>query len=396
MDVVTSRIQETIELEGNKTVQLREATEADMDAIKQLYFTVYGGRYSLPEITDADKMKWAIHDPNYVWILVQDGDAIVSSVIFVVDPKARLGKTFAGVVDPMYRGHHLLVRTLERGLEKLLEGENPLCDLIYAVVRTFTPRSFHKDLQSVGFVDMGVFPNVRKVKKYETHGLKVRFSSRALEQRRKVPRLIPSTQFIYDVARPLLGMEESRVETIRLPRRSPDGRFQFMIEKSKDVEWEYYRIRDEGKLLFDFFPLHYPQLKLYTKDQKDVVFIHFLEADGHACILGIQTEENDISSFLMAVGEMAESIGIKYLELLVSAYDPLMQQHAYDANYLPCAYFPAMQQDEQGQRLDYIITSCTFVPPHFRGLTLTPESRPYVQAFYKVYTARLWEEIQDN
>ncbi|HEY3998390.1 MAG TPA: hypothetical protein VGO93_05965 [Candidatus Xenobia bacterium] len=399
MTLAMPRIRETIVLEEGRTLQLREATEPDMDAIKHLYFTVYGGRYSLPEVTDVDKMKWAIHDPNYIWILVEDEEArIVSSVIFVVDQQARLGKTFAGVVDPDYRGHSLLVRTLERGLEILLEGDKPICDLIYAVVRTFTPLSFHEDLKSVGFVDMGVFPNVRKVKKYETHGLKVRFSSRALDLRRQTPSLITATKLIYDVARPLLGLEEADVREsgTRRPSSTSDGRFQFMIHRAPEVEWEYYRVRDEGELLFDFFPLHYPHLKLYTRDERHVVFIHFLETDGHACILGIKTDASDLAAFLLAVGEMAESIGIKYLELLVSAYDADMQQTAYDANFLPCAYFPAMQLDDEGRRQDYIVTSCTFMAPHFRGLTLSPDTRPYVQAFYKVYVGRLWEEIQDN
>ncbi|MHB2016490.1 MAG: GNAT family N-acetyltransferase [Candidatus Xenobia bacterium] len=399
------RVPDTLKLDDGRSLIMRQATEADMDAIKALYLSVYGGSYTLPEVTDRDKMKWAINDPNYLWILVEspaEADTgeparLVSSVVFVVDPVHRIGKTFAGLVDPQWRGHHVLTRTLEHGMAHVMDSPEPMADVVYAVVRTLTPRSFHHDLQSVGFNDLGVFPNVRKVRKYETHGLKVRFNADALKQRRQVPRLIPASQQIYAVSQKLLGLEDARVESIRLPRRRPDpGRFQFFVEKSPEVEWEYYGLRDEGKLTYDFFPLHYPQLKLYTRDQRDIVYIHFLETDGHACILGLKTEEEDHAAFLQAVGEMAESLGIKYLELLVSAYDPLAQQYAYDANFLPCAYFPAMKRDEQEQRLDCVVTSCTFVPPHFSGLTLTPESRPYVQAFYKVYIARLWEEIQDS
>ena len=97
---------------------------------------------------------------------------------------------------------------------------------------------------------------------------------------------------------------------------------------------------------------------------------------------------------LLSIEEYAESMGVKYLEMLVSAYDPLMQKLAYEAGFLPCAYFPGARLNEAGEREDYVVTCCTFVPPHFKGLRMTPETRPYLAAYYRIYTKKLWEDMQ--
>ena len=41
---------------------------------------------------------------------------------------------------------------------------------------TFVSLSFHQDLRGLGYVDTGIFPNVRRVRDYETHGFKCCFA----------------------------------------------------------------------------------------------------------------------------------------------------------------------------------------------------------------------------
>jgi hypothetical protein len=190
-----------------------------------------------------------------------------------------------------------------------------------------------------------------------------------------------------------LGLEEAALDPSPLEPR-PVGRLEFLIEKAREVEWEYYRERDEGGLLFDFFPFHYPNIKLYTRDQKTAAYIYYQEKDGHASLLGLRSSGELIITDLISVADYAEAMGVKYLELLISAYDPLMQRLAYEAGFLPTAYFPAAKIGADGRREDYLITSCTFVPPHFKGLRMTPETRPFLQAYYRIYTNKLWEDMQ--
>lgn len=388
-----NRIYETTELLDGRKILLREARESDMDEIKHLYYEVYGGSYTLPEINDTDKMRWAIHDPNYLWILCEGEQGIIAgSVIFVVDRKKRIGKTFAGVVREDHRGSKILVRTLERGL-KLVMYEQDLCDSIYGVVRSFAPPGFHEDLHKLGFVDLGIFPNVRKVKKYETHSLKVCYKEGTLEKRRKTPILTPPTMKIYNISREKLGLEEARVETPVLPVTANNEKIKFLIERSADVEWEYYRLRDTGQLIYDFFPFHYPEIKLYTRDRKTEVFIHFQEKDEHGAILGIKSGDRNLSTLLNSISDYAESLGAKYLELLVPAYNPVDQQIAYENGFLPCAYFPAFELTPEGIFYDYVITSRTSLSLNLKSLTMTEEGKPYLETYCHIYTEKLWEDI---
>lgn len=382
---------ETCTLPNGRTVTLSEATVDDMDDLKAVYYAAYGGRYTLAEVNDRDKMKWCLNDPNYLWLVNRDEDRIVCSVIFVVEPRHGISKTFAGVVHPEYRGQKMMVNTVRRGRDYVIN--NGYADLMYAVVRTFVSPTFHLDLHSIGFVDLGIFPNVRKVKYYETHGFKVYYGPGVLEKRRKVPELIAPAARLYEIVRERLGLEKPRIEEPLLDARPPAPNFAFVIESSKDVEWEYYKERDDGGLQFDFYPFHYPIAKLYTKDQKRAAYIYYQDLDGYASLLGLRSPGDTIIRDLMTVEEYAESLGVKYLEMLISAYDPLIQKLAYEAGFLPCAYWPAAAMGPDGLRHDYIVTSCAFVPPHFKGLRLSPEVQPFLQAYYKIYTDKLMEDM---
>lgn len=382
---------ETYTLPNGRTVTLSEATVDDMDDLKAVYYAAYGGRYTLAEVNDRDKMKGCLRDPNYLWLVNRDEDRIVCSVIFVVEPRHRISKTFAGVVHPEYRGQKMMVNTVRRGRDFIINNHH--ADLMYAVVRTFVSPTFHLDLVSIGFVDLGIFPNVRKVKYYETHGFKVYYGAGVLEKRRRVPELIAPAARLYEIVRGRLGLEKPRIEDPLLDTRPPAPNFAFVIESSKSVEAEYDKERDAGGLQLAFYPFHYPIAKLYTKDQKRAAYIYYQELDGYASLLGLRSPGDTIIRDLMTVEEYAESLGVKYLEMLVSAYDPLMQKLAYEAGFLPCAYWPAAAIGPDGLRHDYIVTSCAFVPPHFKGLRLSPEVQPFLQAYYKIYTDKLMEDM---
>lgn len=386
-----TRIREKWSIEGGLDVLVREPVEADMRRIRRLYEEVYGGAYTLPEINDPDKMKWVIHDSNYLWLLIEVGGELVGSVLFIKDDDLRIAKTMAGVILPEYRGFKLLTQALRRGMDYLMKEESA-CDLVYAVVRTFISLSFHRDLKSLGFVDLGVFPNVRKIRQYETHTLKVAYREGVLAERRKRPILIPEAVPIYEICRQKLGLEEAQVENVELPGAGRGEKLEFLVEEGPEIEFEYYRVKKKGELEYDYFPFHYPQLRLYTPDFKNIAYLHFLRRDGHGSLMGFKTNCPDMATFLISVADYVESMGFKYLELVLPAYDPTMQQMALEANFLPCAYFPAFEATT-GERLDYVITSCTFSSPHFKGIKITDDTKPYILAYYKIYTEKLWEDL---
>ena len=377
---------------------MRRAGIEDLETIRQLYFETYGDRYGLPEVVDDERSQHVLTDPTWFWLLAEVEGRVVASLIFGLEGRHRLGKTFGGVVTPELRGHKIMQVMLREGLATLLCKGGPF-DLVYAVVRTFVSLSFHRDLQSLGFVDVGVFPNVRKVQRYETHGLKVCLGERALSARRKEPELIPEFMTLYDITRQRLGLEAAKPAEVthrqpsweRIPLHvvaevGEDGltasRVKFLWRTSKNLE-------------YSFFPLHLPNLVLTDDTGRLRVFLCLQGRDGHGSILGIKFGGYDRITALLSIADYCEEHGTTYLELLVSAYQPELQEAARSAGFLPCAYFPSAQLEPHQGRQDVVITSKTFVPLHFRGLKLTEEAKPYLLEFYKNYTAFLWEELMD-
>jgi hypothetical protein len=383
-------------------VRMRRARLQDREALRRLYIAQYGDRYALPEVVDDERSREVLTGENWVWLLAETQGEVVASLIFGWDPVHRLGKSFAGVVDPDRRGNKTMQRMLREGLDRLLiNGET--FELVYAVVRTFVPLSFHRDLTNLGFHDVGVFPNVRKVLQYETHGLKVCLGPTALLKRRRTPHLIPQLEGIYGITRERFGLEPALIDhaAVEAVRRGVDLRVELRPVAAAGSDGvtkariEMLR-RSSRDLKYGFFPLHEPNQILSDPTGKVRVFLSHTPTDGHSSILGVDPGPYDPVSVLMSVSDYCAERGGVYLELLTSAYDPRLQAAAYLAGYLPCGYFLAGARDHYtGQRKDVVVSSKTFVPLHFAGLRLTETCKPYLLEFFKVYTGRLWEELMD-
>jgi hypothetical protein len=383
-------------------VLMRRARLEDRPALRRLYIAQYGDRYALPEVVDDERSEEVLTGDNWVWLLAEAKGQIVASLIFGWDPVHRLGKSFAGVVYADKRGNKTMHRMLREGLDRLLvHGET--FELVYAVVRTFVPVSFHRDLASLGFHDVGVFPNVRKVLQYETHGLKVVLGPLALQKRRRSPHLIPPIEGIYNITRSQFDLEPARIDQSAISdiRQAVDLRVELRPVAEAGVDGvtkariEMLR-RSSRDLKFGFFPLHEPNQILSDPTGQVRVFLSHTPTDGHSSVLGVDPGPYDPVSVLLSVSEYCAERGGVYLELLTSAYDPRLQAAAYLAGFLPCGYFVAAARDHYtGRREDIVVSSKTFVPLHFAGLRLTETSKPYLLEFFKVYTNKLWEELND-
>jgi len=291
-------------------------------------------------------------------------------------------------------------RMLTEGLERLLHRGQTF-DLVYAVVRTFVTPAFHRDLLQLGFFDVGVFPNVRKVRRYETHGLKICFSPRMLQTRRREPHIIPQVATLYQIVSDRFSLEPAKCDPGAVTR----------VRRAMDLSVELAPVAEAGvngvtrsrvqmlrrssrNLKFGFFPFHEPNQILSDPTGQVRVFLSHQKTDGHSSILGIDPGPYEPVSVLLSVAEYCEERGAVYLELLVSAYEPELQAAAYVAGFLPCAYFVGAELQGQ-KRCDVIVTSRTFVPLHFSGLRLTDSAKPFLLEYFKVYTERLWEDLLD-
>ena len=377
---------------------LRVAGPADLEAVRALYFRTYGDRYGVPEVADPEHTRKALEDSaHYLWLVSEVEGRVAGSVIFSMDPYHRLGKSFGGVIEPELRGQKIMTHMIAEGHARLLQDGGP-CDLVYAVVRTFISLTFHRDLRELGYVDTGVFPNVRRVRDYETHGFKVCAAPHAYERRRRPPRLFQHAETLYEIVRSRLGLDAPVVEHVRLaPSKGQRVELEEVPagELPGGVEAERERLRKEGRLQFGFYPLHEPNLLLADPSRSVKAFLYYQPLDGHGSLLGLDTGGRDLVDVLESLGKACEALGVTYLEILASAYDPVVQAQLWQAYFLPCAWFPAGRLAEDGLREDYLVASRTFVPLHFKGLKMTEEAKPFLLEFFKNYTGRLWEELVD-
>jgi hypothetical protein len=134
-----------------------------------------------------------------------------------------------------------------------------------------------------------------------------------------------------------------------------------------------------------FFPFTDPNLLFSARDGSADIFVNFSRLDGNGVILGYRHTGPDIRNTLMWFCEEAAKSGMRYIEMLVSAFRPDKQRMALDARFLPCAYFPAMRMNDEGLREDYLIFSRAFENLDFMNMNLVDTNRKFLDAFMKCW-----------
>ncbi|MBI4864591.1 MAG: hypothetical protein HY815_30705 [Candidatus Riflebacteria bacterium] len=389
-----ARFKRKVQFSSTLECTIRLARTSDVRAIRTLYDDIYGGDYPLPIIRDPTQTLATIKDRKHFWLVVEHERRLVASVIFAIDSTDLIGRVSGAVVRPEFRGHDLTHQAIRLGLEELLAEKRPL-DLFYATTRTVTPAP-ERLVSRLGFVSCGVFPNVHKVVASETHGLNAYFRPQALKKRLLGPRLIPEVGEFFAIAKETLNLPDDAVIEPADPGPRSSERFEFSVVQDEAAVAQLYRQRiAERSLKYHFFPFHEPQVLYHTPDQADEVFIHFNRNDGYGAILGVKSEVADFGSFLDQLCEAARDLGLRYLELLISAFDPMKQRHVLTARFLPCAYFPAMKVTTGDRRMDYLIFSRSFENLDFTGIALEGTARRYLQAFMKCWYAVMVAQAPD-
>jgi hypothetical protein len=372
-------------LKDKRVIRFSTASIEDVDAIINLYIEVYKGKYTLPEVADPEIVAQKVEDPGYFWTVAKIDNRLIGSVIFAIDPVNKLGKSYAAVVLGEFRGQDVMRVMVKHSLEKLTE-KTRTCDAIYATTRTvsFAPQMV---LEHLNFKSTGIFPNVRKVESFETHGLEVYFGPKCLEFRRKTPKLIPQMLDFYKIVQSDLNLEDP--EIIELESKDPRkmGRpicFD-VCSDIKAVTDKFYEYQNKDMMQRVFFPFTDPNMLYSAKDNSADFFVNFNPLDGNGVILGYRFSGKNLRKTLMWFCEEAAKSGMRYIEMLVSAFLPERQRLALDAKFLPCAYFPGMRMNDEGLREDYLIFSRSFEKLDFMDMNLVDNNRRFLDAFMKCW-----------
>jgi RimJ/RimL family protein N-acetyltransferase len=382
------KMETIIKAEGKPDVVIRLAKVQDMRRIQMLYAEVYGGSYPIPIIVDKDKMRHAIEDDDYYWLVAECQGRVVGSLVYEVSLPYRNSKAFGAVVSQEFRKLDLAYTMMKLVLDDITHNRD-LVDVIYATTRTanYAPQ---KLTESLGFIKLGIFPNTHKVQDNETHCLTAYFTEGALQRRRKRPNIIPEAAPFYEIVRKQISLDRPVIKDVKglysdHKQKIPLLNFE-AITAQEFVKNRYRRTKSNSFFEHIVMPFHEPNLILITPDQGTEVYLTYSQKDKYSVVVGGVTNEKSFAVVLESVAQKVSQLDMAYVEVIIDAYSPHIQRDALDARFIPSAYFPSAKR-MGGRRYDCIVFSRTFDILDFRNVKIISLYKNFLREYLK-----LWRE----
>lgn len=363
-------------------MRLDRASVKDVNELLSLYFTVYGRSYPLAVGTDPDVMRATLENPDHRWIVVREPNAglIVAAILCEADLIHRIGRLQAMVVHPEYRGQHLASLMICDVIEHTVGSKGQL-DSIYATTRTVSigPQAV---FLNHGFLPLGIFPNAHRLKNYETLTLTARFRDGILEGRRALPaipeKLVPIVQAFQKVyGQGALPLQIAPKDSVR---------------RGQDIfEYEFILAHDFVRRRFNttfkdpyekFYPFHEPNLLISAKNGGPELYAYFSSQDGYCTIVSNSVPFWSMSKGLESLMSALVDFGASYVEILMSIENTDSLTVLLENQFLPSAYYPAMQNSR-----DFVLLSRSAEPLNFKGMFIDRRFKPYVDQL-----VRIWKE----
>lgn len=384
--VTTSRLRETHRVRDHLLL-MREAADADVLPIQELYHQIYEGKYAVEFAVNPTLLRAQIADTRgHLWIVAEEPKQkkIVGAIVFNFDRANRLAKAAGVVVAGGYRGRGLASHLLNLGVDYLTK-QTKAVDVVYATTRTVNEAP-SRVVAEAGFLQMGLFPNAVQVENLEHLNLDVYLTDKGLSSRRRKPYLFPVFHEVYNIARQQLKLERPYLVTERAPLKLSPQKIVFqLIENEAEAQQRFTQLSNERRLSNSFFPFHRPNRILTTKDGGTEVFVCFGGVGKQSAIVGYRTDRVNVHDVLDSVALALQKAGAAYVELLVDAYNYMLQQEAYTARFIPSAYFPAMKLNHDGLRDDLFVVSRTFHLLDFTGSVLHGANLKFLRAYLRYY-----------
>jgi len=382
------KLEQIIKNEGKPDIVIRVAKVADMRRIQVLYTEIYGGNYSIPIVTDKDKMRSAIENDEYYWLVADCEGKIIGSLVYALDLRDRIAKAFGAVVSKDFRKLDLAYTMMKLVLDDITHGQK-LVDVVYATTRTAN-HAPQKLTESLGFIKLGIFPNTHKVSENETHCLTAYYTEEALRKREPRPELLKEIVPFYDLVRKQVKLEtpvvtevkslyqENRLIIPPLPME--------IITAPTFIKNRFKALKSNSFFEHTYMPFHEPNLLFITPDQSTEVFLSYSQKDKYSVVMGGVTKEKSATVVLESIAQKLNEMNMSYVEVILDAYTPELQREAMDARYIPSAYFPCVKKSGN-RRYDCIVFSRTFEVLDFRNVKLLS----LYKNFLREYLA-LWRE----
>lgn len=342
--------------ETEARMNIREIREEDIEAVIQLFRDNYGDDYAIPEFYDPQWVKRGIYSDNIIWLVLEEGGAILASGAAVLDfgdyndQIAEIGRL---VVSPNVSGKGLGRKVLDA----LVDASDERVEFAFGEARTTHPKT-QKIFDHAGLVPLGFLPMAYVMSWRESWVL----SGQLFGNGRRL-RQVGAAQLAPEIA-PLARLALRNLELDEPVTLRPDARAYPMDDHLK-VEpltgaslVRLLRI-EHGRIIEPevFGGMHidqgFSQLRarkatyLVAGDEGNVVgAVGYMQDEPSRAVRITELIASDDAvkgSLLRLAVEQAElAHEAEVIDCDVSAYSPRIQRTLLDLGFLPAAYVPGM------------------------------------------------------
>jgi GNAT superfamily N-acetyltransferase len=371
-------------------IKVREAIEADVDAISEIFAEIYRGHYAHPEFCESGNLKRLIFDDDILILVAEDTGSgrVFGSASIVLDVGAfgdLIGEFGRLVVHPDGRHQGIGKKLMEGRLERVQER------LHMAIVEN---RAVHPYSQRISaaydFVPVGFLPSKLKFKERENIALYAKPFGACLSLRKNHPRIIPEAYALADCVLRGIGIGDDAIVDEETPAYAPSDPFAIEAMSSAGyaslLRFERGRIRNREifgpvKLHAGVFQIrvsHYRYLLARREGRlAGGIGFHIDPAEHAARILELVSADDEPIRFLLeeAVRICRDEGRAEYIEADVNAHSPAMQRTFLELGFLPAAYIPAMSF-HRVERFDVVRMVKLFAPLDLEGVELHETTQP--------------------
>ncbi len=390
-------------LVDNELFRVREACEADVSGVKEIFLAVYGEDYPYRQFFEEHGLKHSVYNDDVAMLVVErKADSRIlgtASVVFDVGSHADLVGEFGRLaVHPDGRGQRLGNLLMEGRLAVARER------LHLGVVENRCAHPYSQKISTrYGFAPIGFLPLKHQLHTRESVALYGQHFGDALELRRNHPRLIPEVHPLAHLAMRNMGMKPDVIVDRDVPAYPAGERYivRGLRTRAEPALFRIARGRLGHKEIFGPVRLQYGFFKLSARHATYLVAHHGVPNEvSHEEPLTHEVPDTPIAGaigFIMddverslriyellapddgAVHFLLEMLleraqkrwGTAYIEVDVSAYAPRMQRTLLELGFLPVAYLPAMVFHEV-ERLDVVRMARLLIPPELGEVVFVP------------------------
>lgn len=365
-------------------IEIRQAREEDVTAVRELFLRSYGPHYRYQEFYDDYWIKKAIFSDNYLFLVATRGERIVGSASVYFDVGSftdLLGEFGRLVVDPEERRQGVGSRLMEARLRFARKR------LYFGFIHGRTAHPYAQRIaDSYGFRALGFLPMKSLFQERESIAVMGQLFRSARDLRRNHPQIIPE---VFPLAARSLGNMRLPNDLMVIedadsyPMDEP-----YVVSELTEPSLPYLLRIERGRLKrrqifgnmmlsYGYFALQAREAQYLVARQNDTILgaIGYLfdKVGKNIQIIELIDVADSVGGFLLRELDRRarEELDVAYAELAVSAYWPHMQRTLDQLGFCPVAYCPAYVF-RGTERLDVVRMAKLYVPFDVGRLELIP------------------------